>query len=91
MLNTLANHSLLPHNSEGIAEDMAKDAFLTTFNVNQSIARILFDPGLSANPAPITTSFSFDNLNRHSILEYDASLRYVALFILLLMGPIRPS
>lgn len=77
MLNTLANHGFLPHNGKDITEDQTVNALWTALNVNQSLGQFLFSAAITTNPTPNATTFSLDDLDRHNILEHDASLRWV--------------
>lgn len=77
MLNTLANHGFLPHNGKDISQKHTIDALYTALNINQSLGEFLFNAAVTTNPAPNATTFSLDDLDRHDILEHDASLRFV--------------
>ncbi|KAI9685685.1 MAG: hypothetical protein M1822_004245 [Bathelium mastoideum] len=74
MLNTLANHGFLPHSGKDITEKDTVHALYTALNINQSLSELLFNFAITTNPAPNATTFSLDNLDRHDILEHDASL-----------------
>ncbi|KAL9067151.1 MAG: hypothetical protein Q9157_006893 [Trypethelium eluteriae] len=74
MLNTLANHGFLPHSGKGISAVDTVNALNSALNINQSLAQFLFDNAVTTNPAPNATTFSLENLDRHDILEHDASL-----------------
>ncbi|PMD12698.1 Cloroperoxidase [Hyaloscypha hepaticicola] len=74
MLNTLANHGFLPHSGKNISEVDTINALSTALNINQTLGEFLFRAAITTNPMPNATTFSLDNLDRHDILEHDASL-----------------
>lgn len=43
-------------------------------NFNESLAELMFDMAIVANPEPNATFFTLDQLNVHNVLEHDASL-----------------
>lgn len=77
MLNTLANHGFLPHDGKVITENRTINTLQTVLNIDPSLGEFLFQKALTTNPAPNATTFDLDNLDRHNILEHDASLRSV--------------
>lgn len=87
MLNTLANHGFLPHSGKNITEEDTVNALNTALNVDQSLGVFLFQHAITTNPAPNATNFSLDNLDRHNILEHDASLRYASISFNCLIPP----
>lgn len=74
MMNTLANHGFLPHDGRNITKDNAIHALNTAINFNVSLAAIMWEQAIIANPEPNATFFTLDHLNRHNVLEHDASL-----------------
>ncbi|KAF4626556.1 heme-thiolate peroxidase [Cudoniella acicularis] len=74
MMNTLANHAFLNHNGKNLTQDVVVGALTQALNFNESVATIMFQQALIANPEPNATFFSLDDLNRHNILEHDASM-----------------
>ncbi|KAI4858959.1 Cloroperoxidase [Hypoxylon rubiginosum] len=74
MLNTLANHGFLPHNGRNITKDITVNALSSALHFNKTLAALMFEMALIANPAPNATFFTLDNLNVHNVLEHDASL-----------------
>ncbi|KAJ9137853.1 Cloroperoxidase [Pleurostoma richardsiae] len=74
MMNTLANHGYLPHNGRNITQENAIHALTTALNFNVSLATLMFQMAIIANPEPNATYFTLDHLNRHNVLEHDASL-----------------
>jgi len=74
MLNTLANHGLLPHNGKALTRDTIVGTLDRVLNINTTFGDFLFDQALTNNPQPNATVFDLDHLGRHNILEHDASL-----------------
>ncbi|KAH8648334.1 Chloroperoxidase [Tricladium varicosporioides] len=74
MMNTLANHGFLPHDGRNITLENAVYALTTALNFNASVATIMWQQAVIANPEPNATFFTLDNLNRHNVLEHDASI-----------------
>ncbi|KAI2920876.1 hypothetical protein CBS147343_264 [Aspergillus niger] len=74
MLNTLANHGLLPHNGKDISEQVIIEVLNSTLNVADSLSVFLFEEAMTTVEDPNATTFSLSDLNRHNILEHDASL-----------------
>ncbi|PKY08683.1 Cloroperoxidase [Aspergillus campestris IBT 28561] len=74
MLNTLANHHFLPHDGKGITKDVLTRGLGDGLNFNASLAGLMFKMATVANPEPNATFFTLDHLNRHNVLEHDASL-----------------
>ncbi|PMD39603.1 Cloroperoxidase [Hyaloscypha variabilis F] len=74
MMNTLANHGFLPHDGGNITKENAVHALTTAINFNTSLATLMWEQALIANPEPNATFFTLDNLNRHNVLEHDASM-----------------
>ncbi|CAG8255538.1 unnamed protein product [Penicillium salamii] len=74
MMNTLANHGFLPHDGRNITRDTLVEGLHDALNFNSSLSSLMFDMGVVANPEPNATYFTLDHLNRHNVLEHDASL-----------------
>ncbi|KAK1974141.1 Chloroperoxidase [Colletotrichum cereale] len=74
MLNALANHGFLPADGRGISLDMATRALHDGINVDPDVSKLLFDHAIKTNPDPDAGAFDLDHLNRHGIIEHDASL-----------------
>ncbi|KAL1624662.1 hypothetical protein SLS56_007725 [Neofusicoccum ribis] len=74
MMNTLANHGFLPHDGRNITRANAIHALNTGLNFATDLAGIMWDQAIIANPEPNATFFTLDNLNRHNVLEHDASM-----------------
>ncbi|KAF6825091.1 hypothetical protein CMUS01_09965 [Colletotrichum musicola] len=76
MMNTLANHGFLPRDGRNLTQDTVVTALNEGLNFNQSLGTLMFQMALVANPEPNATFFTLDHLNRHNVLEHDASLRH---------------
>jgi hypothetical protein len=76
MLNTLANHNILPHSGKDITHDITLKALADGVNFTPDLGTFLFNFAIATNPDANATTFSLDNLGRHGILEHDASLRF---------------
>ncbi|GLB07065.1 hypothetical protein AtubIFM57258_002386 [Aspergillus tubingensis] len=74
MLNTLANHGLLPHSGKDLSEEVVVGVLNNTLNIADSLGEFLFKAALTTVENPNATTFSLSDLNRHNILEHDASL-----------------
>lgn len=77
MMNTLANHGFLPRDGRNITRENAVYALTEGLNFNAFVANIMWEQAIIANPEPNATFFTLDNLNRHNVLEHDASMRSV--------------
>lgn len=73
-MNTLANHGFLPHDGKNLTEDKVVHALNSGIGFDVALAKIMFEQALPANPEPNATFFSLDDLNRHNVLEHDASM-----------------
>jgi hypothetical protein len=58
MLNTLANHKFLPHDGRNITKDGVIYALSRALNFNESLASLMFDMAIIANPEPNATYFT---------------------------------
>ncbi|KAL4805111.1 Chloroperoxidase [Aspergillus unguis] len=74
MMNTLANHNFLPHDGRNITRDKLIDGLGKALNFDAELASLMFDMATVANPMENATWFTLDQLNRHNVLEHDASL-----------------
>ncbi|KAI1503717.1 Chloroperoxidase [Biscogniauxia marginata] len=74
MLNTLANHGILPRDGKDITENDTINALGTGLNFEEELSRSLHQIAITTNPTPNATMFSLDHLSRHNIIEHDASL-----------------
>ncbi|ETS74459.1 hypothetical protein PFICI_14325 [Pestalotiopsis fici W106-1] len=73
-MNTLANHGFLPRDGRNITKDNAISALGNGLNFDATLAGIMWDQAIIANPTPNSTFFTLDHLNRHNVLEHDASI-----------------
>jgi hypothetical protein len=78
MLNTLANHGILPHSGYNISQEITIKALSSAVNFTSNLAEFLFAFALTTNPEQNATVFNLHQLGTHDILEHDASLRYKA-------------
>ncbi|OTA34250.1 hypothetical protein BTJ68_06707 [Hortaea werneckii EXF-2000] len=75
MLNTLANHGFLPHDGKNLTQEVVTKGLGDGLNFAPALTQIMFKQALPANPDyPNATAFNLDQLNRHNVLEHDASL-----------------
>ncbi|RWA08467.1 heme-thiolate peroxidase [Xylaria grammica] len=74
MMNTLANHGFLQRDGRNITRENAVNALKDGLNFNPTLANIMFDQAIIANPEPNASYFTLDHLNKHNLLEHDASL-----------------
>ncbi|KAK4118850.1 Cloroperoxidase [Parathielavia appendiculata] len=74
MMNTLANHGILPRDGRNITREVIVKGMKQALNFDSALATIMFDQAVIANPEPNATYFTLDHLNRHNVLEHDASL-----------------
>ncbi|KAK4033342.1 heme-thiolate peroxidase [Parachaetomium inaequale] len=74
MMNTLANHGILPHDGRNITREAVIKAMKQGLNFDSALAVVMFDQAVIVNPEPNATFFTLDHLNRHNVLEHDASL-----------------
>ncbi|QKX61976.1 uncharacterized protein TRUGW13939_09132 [Talaromyces rugulosus] len=74
MMNTLANHGYLPHDGKGLTKEVVTNALKSGLNFNTSLGNLMFEMAIVVNPEPNATFFTLDQLNRHNVLEHDASL-----------------
>ena len=58
MMNTLANHGFLPHDGRNITKQVAVDALSTALNFDTSLAELMFQMAIIANPGPNATYFT---------------------------------
>lgn len=58
MLNTLANHGFLPHNGRNLTKNVVVDGLGAALNFNSSLASLMFDMAIVANPEPNATFFT---------------------------------
>lgn len=79
MLNTLANHGLLPHNGKDISQEVITEVLNNTLNLADGLSAFLFEEAMTTVEDPKATTFSLSDLNCPGILEHDGSLRYLPL------------
>ncbi|THW56197.1 Cloroperoxidase [Aureobasidium pullulans] len=74
MMNTLANHGFIPRNGGNITKQNAIKGLADGLNFDASLASLMWDQAIIANPEPNATFFTLEHLNQHNVLEHDASL-----------------
>jgi len=73
-LNALANHNILPHSGKGITVPMLISAFKSGLNVGSDVSVSLGTAAIALVAPAHSTSFDLDQLNKHNVIEHDASL-----------------
>ncbi|KAL4930753.1 peroxidase family protein [Aspergillus undulatus] len=73
-MNTLANHGYLPHDGRNLTRPVVVNALNSALHFNTSLGSLMFDMAIVANPEEGADYFTLDHLNRHNVLEHDASL-----------------
>ena len=58
MMNTLANHGILPRNGKAITREAVIKAMKHGLNFDSALAVIMFDQAVIANPEPNATFFT---------------------------------
>ncbi|KAG9524061.1 Cloroperoxidase, partial [Aureobasidium melanogenum] len=74
MMNTLANHGYVPRNGDNITKENAIRGLKEALNFDAALASLMWEQAIIANPEPNATFFTLRQLNRHNVLEHDASL-----------------
>ncbi|KAG9959310.1 Cloroperoxidase, partial [Aureobasidium melanogenum] len=74
MMNTLANHGFIPRNGNNITKDTTIRGLREALNFDAALASLMWEQAIIANPEPNATYFTLQQLNRHNVLEHDASL-----------------
>lgn len=70
MMNTLANHGFLPHDGRNITKANAIHALNTAINFNTSLAAIMWEQAIIANPEPNATFFTLYVTSSKRLLSY---------------------
>ncbi|KAI1123098.1 Cloroperoxidase [Nemania abortiva] len=74
MMNTLANHGFIQRDGRNMTRENVVKGLGEGLNFDPSLANVMFDQAIIANPEPNATFFTLDQLNVHNLLEHDASL-----------------
>jgi len=74
MLNTLTNHGFLPRDGRNFTKDNVIKGLGDGLNFDSTLAGIMWEQAIIANPEPNATFFTLEQLNVHNVLEHDASL-----------------
>jgi hypothetical protein len=72
LLNSLANHNILPHNGRNITLPMVEIAFKKYINMGSDVAVATASGALALSSTP--GSFDLDDVNAHNVIEHDGSL-----------------
>jgi Peroxidase, family 2 len=73
-LNLMANHHIINHDGKNLTVPDLTKAMMDTFNFDHKLADFFANFGLQNSPNPNGTSYTLDDLNKHSAIEHDASL-----------------
>jgi len=74
MLNSLANHGVLPRDGKGITKEMAVKALTNAINLHVDIAKFFASGAIATNPDAHAHSFDLNHVNKHGLIEHDVSL-----------------
>lgn len=74
MLNTLTNHGFLPRNGRNLTKVNVVKGLGEGLNFDATLAGIMWEQAIVANPSSNATFFTLEQLNVHNVLEHDASL-----------------
>ncbi|EME39570.1 hypothetical protein DOTSEDRAFT_159937 [Dothistroma septosporum NZE10] len=74
MLNTFANHGMLPRDGRNITIEDVQYAMGKGLNYGEEIIKVTFEAAITTNPIPNSTWFDLWHLGRPHLLEHDASL-----------------
>ena len=58
MMNTLANHGILPHDGRAITREAVIKGMKQGLNFDSTLAVVMFDQAVIANPEPNATFFT---------------------------------
>lgn len=58
MLNTLANHGFLPRDGRDLTQDVVVSGLGNGLNFDSSLAELMFEMAIPANPEPNATYFT---------------------------------
>ncbi|KAI6352279.1 hypothetical protein MCOR25_009460 [Pyricularia grisea] len=83
LLNSLANHGYLPHNGKDISVDALIDGLHAALNLRDD-AKLFFrlqgNKAVSASSTGNKSTFHLNDLNKHDLIEHDASLSRADIF-----------
>jgi hypothetical protein len=74
MLNSLANHGVLPRDGKGITKEMAVKALTNAINLDVEIAKFFASGAIATNPDAHAHSFDLTHVRQHGLIEHDVSL-----------------
>ncbi|KAF2192739.1 Cloroperoxidase [Zopfia rhizophila CBS 207.26] len=73
-LNSLANHDIIPHDGKNLSVPLLVKAINGALNLSVEMTTVVARLGLSTSSNPGSGTFNLDDLNKHGIIEHDASL-----------------
>jgi hypothetical protein len=74
LLNSLANHNIIPHDGRNLTIPLLIAVLNETLNISPEITTFFGTAGLALAPDPSLGHFQLDDLNKHNAIEHDASL-----------------
>ncbi|TVY73168.1 putative sterigmatocystin biosynthesis peroxidase [Lachnellula suecica] len=74
LLNTLANHNIIPHNGKNITLPILVAGFNKYINVGSDVAIGAGSAALTLSPIPNSLSFDLSDIDKHDAIEHDGSL-----------------
>ncbi|WPG97684.1 Chloroperoxidase [Acrodontium crateriforme] len=74
VLNSLANHYILPHDGKNLTISLLQQALPGALNLEYSLATVLATGGLFSSPNFWDGKFSLSDLNKHNFIEHDGSI-----------------
>lgn len=70
MMNTLANHGILPHDGRAITKEAVIKAMKQGLNFDSTLAVVMFNQAVVANPEPNATFFTLYVSVLHHVLAF---------------------
>ena len=70
MMNTLANHGILPHDGRAITKEAVIKAMKQGLNFDSTLAVVMFNQAVVANPKPNATFFTLYVSVLHHVLAF---------------------
>ncbi|TVY84120.1 putative sterigmatocystin biosynthesis peroxidase [Lachnellula suecica] len=74
LLNSLANHNIIPHDGRNITISILETAFTKYINVGNDVAIGVGGPALLLSPMANSMSFDLTDIDKHNAIEHDGSL-----------------
>ncbi|KAF2763333.1 Cloroperoxidase [Pseudovirgaria hyperparasitica] len=73
-LNSLANHGILPRDGRNLSVPMLVSAMSEVFNLSTEVGTLVSIRAIDTSSTPGTGTFSLKDLQKHNMIEHDASL-----------------